>query len=60
MVAWSYHWRGFGSIFDLIGSKQVFDLFRHVDPIYQTQRQSFVRANIKTMYLQVLKFSYSE
>ena len=38
MAAWSYHWKGFGNIFDRIGSRQVFDLFRHVDPAYQKHR----------------------
>ena len=35
MAAWSYHWGGFGPIFDKIGSRPVYDLFRHVDPAFQ-------------------------
>lgn len=38
MAAWSYHWGGFGPIFDKIGSRPVYDLFRHVDPAYQNDR----------------------
>ena len=38
MAAWSYHWGGFGPIFDKIGSRPVYDLFRHVDPAFQMDR----------------------
>ena len=38
MAAWSYHWGGFGPIFDKIGSRPVYDLFRHVDPAFQMNR----------------------
>ena len=38
MAAWSYPWAGFGNIFDSLGSMEVHELFRHVDPIYQPER----------------------
>ena len=38
MAAWSYYWKGFGHMFDQLGSKKVFDLLRHVDPVMQPHR----------------------
>ena len=38
MAAWSYLWAGFGNIFDALGSRDVHEMFRHVDPAYQPQR----------------------
>merc|ERR1712233_113561 len=32
MAAWSYLWAGFGDIFDALGSRDVHEMFRHVDP----------------------------
>jgi PhoPQ-activated pathogenicity-related protein len=45
MAAWSYPWVGFGDIFDSLGSAEVHELFRHIDPAYQPQRFS------QTVYL---------
>ena len=38
MAAWSYYWKGFGHMFDQLGSSKVFDLLRHVDPVMQHHR----------------------
>lgn len=38
LAAWSYLWAGFGNILDSLGSPEVHELFRHVDPIYQPYR----------------------
>ena len=38
MAAWSYYYKGYGHIFDQLGSRKVFDLLRHVDPAMQRNR----------------------
>ena len=38
MAAWSHPWAGFGNIFDALGSREVHELFRHVDPVFQPYR----------------------
>ena len=38
MAAWSYPWAGFGDIFDSLGSSNVHEVFRHIDPVYQPYR----------------------
>ena len=38
MAAWSYSWKGYGEIFDNLGSRNVHEVFRHVDPVFQRFR----------------------
>ncbi len=38
MAGWSHHWAGFGDLFDDLGSRELWEVLRHVDPIYQPWR----------------------
>ena len=38
MAGWSHHWAGFGDLFDDLGSRELWEVLRHVDPIYQPAR----------------------
>jgi len=38
MAGWSHHWAGFGDLFDDLGSRELAEVLRHVDPIYQPAR----------------------
>ena len=38
MAAWSYSWKGYGEIFDNLGSPAVHEVFRHIDPVFQRFR----------------------
>ena len=38
MAGWSHHWAGFGDLFDDLGSRELWEVLRHVDPIYQPER----------------------